>query len=32
MKTYYRVANKDTKQGLWYDSKGNLLNELLITN
>lgn len=23
MKTYYRVANKDTKQGLWYDSKGN---------
>lgn len=23
IKTYYRVANKDTNQGLWYDSEGN---------
>jgi len=23
MKTFYRVAHKDTKQGLWYDEKGN---------
>ena len=23
LKLYYRIANKDTKQGLWYDQKGN---------
>lgn len=22
-KTFYRIANEETKQGLWYDSKGN---------